>query len=108
MPGPSGRTSTPVKLVTCMTKQKFLKKNLRVNLNLTEFELRGSGSPSRTCTLKLVIFMRKQKFLKKDLRVDYYSLLKHCMRLCIPVLLLPDGPNHLQNLTPNCKILNVF
>ena len=56
VPGPSGRASTPVKLIICTTKQKFLKENLRVNLNLIEFELRGFGPPSRTCTLKLWLF----------------------------------------------------
>ena len=36
-----------------------------------EFELRGLGPPSRTCTPKLAIFMTKQHSLKEDLRVDY-------------------------------------
>ena len=38
--------------------------------------------------------------------MDYYLQLKYCWRQC--TLLSLVGPNHLQNLTPKCKILNVF
>ena len=42
----------------------------------------------------------------ENLRVDCYLLLKYCRRQC--TLLPLPGPSHLQNLTPKCKILNVF
>ena len=54
---------------------------------ISEFELRGPGTPGRTCTPKLIIFITKQNSLKEDLRVDYYLLLKYCRRQC--TLLFP-------------------
>ena len=40
------------------------------------FQLRVSGSPSRTYALQLVISMTKQKSLKENRRGDYCLLLK--------------------------------
>ena len=55
-----------------------------------EFKLRGLGPLNRTCTPQLVIFMSKQKSLRKILEwIIYYE-------------------NTYKNLTPNCKITNVF
>ena len=58
---------------------------------LVEFELRVPGLFDRTCTPTTGYFYVKTKISKENLRVDYYLLLKY-----------------LQNLTPKCKIINVF
>ena len=70
---------------------------------ILNFKLRGPGPSGRTSTL--VIFMTKQKFLKENLPKDYYKILSEAMYL--NRFLLP-GRNHLQNLTPKCKILTCF
>ena len=68
---------------------------------IMEFELRGPGVHSRTCTLTTVYFHDKTKISKENYRVDHYLLLKYCRKQCRPTLLPPQpGPNHLQNLTP--------
>ena len=54
-------------------------------------EFRGLGPLDRTCTLTTGYFHVKPKISKENLWVDYYLLLKY-----------------LQNLTPKCKIINVF
>ena len=70
-----------------------------------EFELRELRPPGRTCATT-GYFHDKTTISMKNLRVDYYLLLKYCRRQC--TLPPPPGPNHLQNFTPKCKILNVF
>ena len=47
---------------------------------IIEFELRGPGTCSRTCTLANGYFHDKTKILKANLLVDYYLLLKYCWR----------------------------
>ena len=73
---------------------------------IIEFELMGSGPPCRVSTSTTGYFYDKTKISKKNFRVDYYLLLKYCMRQC--TLLPVPEPSNLQNLTPKCKILNVF
>ena len=70
------------------------------------FELRGPELPGRICTPIAGCFHDKTIISKENFRVDCYLPLKYCRRQCI-LLPLP-GPNHLQNLTLKCKILNVF
>ena len=70
------------------------------------FELRGPGLPGRLCTPIAGCFYDKTIISKKNIRQDCYLLLKFCRRQC--TLLPLPGPNQLQNLTPKCKILNVF
>ena len=69
-------------------------------------ELRGSGPPGRICTAITRCFHEKTIISKENIRLDYFLLLKYCRRLC--TLLPLPGPNHLQHLTPKCKIFNVF
>ena len=73
---------------------------------IIEFELREQGPLGGTCTPKLVILRITQTFLKGDLRVDYYLLLNISGGNVSYFLL--SGPNHLQNLTPKCKIFNLL
>ena len=73
---------------------------------IIEFELRDLDPLAVHALLQLVIFMKKTKISHENLPVDHYLLLKYCRRQCS--LLPPRGLNHLQNLTPNCKISNVF
>ena len=70
------------------------------------FELRGPGPPGRVCTPITGCFHDKTIILKQNIRLDYYLLLKNSRRQC--TLLPLPGPNHLQNLTSKCKILNEF
>ena len=70
------------------------------------FELRGLGPPGRICTPITGCFLDKTIISKENFRVDCYLFLKYCPRQC--TLLPLRGPNHLQNLAPKCKILNVF
>ena len=72
---------------------------------ISDFKLRGPGPPGRKCTHTTGYFHDKTKISKKN-RVGYYLLLKYCMRQC--TLFPLPGPNHLQNLTLKCKILNRF
>ena len=88
---------------------KYFKKKLAtVKGMLIEqiFELRGLGLPGRICTPTTGCFHDKIIIFKENIRMDCYLLLKYCMRQCTLLPLL--GPNHLQNLTPKCWILNVF
>ena len=73
---------------------------------IIEFQLKEPGPPVRTYTSITGYFHDKTKISKENLRVDYYLLLKYSKRQY--ALLFLSGPNHLQNLTPKCKILNVF
>ena len=57
---------------------------------IIEFKLRGLGPLNRTCTPTTGYFQVKTKISKENLRVDYLLL------------------KYLKNLTPNCKITNVF
>ena len=68
--------------------------------HIFQFELKEPWRPSRrpTCTPTTG---------KESFRVDYYLLLKYCSRQCM-LLSSILGPNHLQNLAPKCKILNMF
>ena len=70
------------------------------------FELRGLGPPCRICTSITGSFHDKTKISKENIRLDCYLLLKYCRSNAIYFPL--PGPNHLQSLTPKCKILNVF
>ena len=75
---------------------------------IIEFEWRRP-SPLAVHVLLLVIttyFLDKTKICKDNLWVQYYLLLKNCRRQC--ALLPPIEPNHLQNLAPRCKILNML
>ena len=75
-------------------------------LNEQIFELRWPGLPGRICTPITGCFHDKTMISKENIRLDCYLLLKY---LGGNVLLLPlREPNLLQNLTPKCKILNVF
>ena len=78
---------------------------------IIELQLRGPGPPGRTCTPITGYCHDKTKISKENPIVDYYLLLKCCKRQCTLQLrqcTLP-GPDHLQlNLTPKCKMLNVF
>ena len=73
---------------------------------IIEFKLRRAEPLGRTCTPITGCFHDKTKISKENCRVDYYLMLKYCTRQC--TLLPLPGPNRLQNLTPKCKILNVF
>ena len=54
-------------------------------------------------------FHDKTIISKENIRLHCYLLLKYYMRQCTLLLAPPlPGPNHLQNLTPKCKILNCF
>ena len=83
----------------------LLKKLATVRGMLTEqsFKLRR---PGRICTPITGCFHDKAIIATQNFRLDCYLLLKYCRRQCTLVPL--HGPNHLQNLTPKCKILNVF
>ena len=70
------------------------------------FELRRPGPPGRICTPITGCFHDKTIISKKNIRLDCYLLLKYCWRRC--TLLPLPWPNYSQNLTPKCKILNVF
>ena len=70
------------------------------------FELRGPGLPCRTCTPITGCFHDKAIISKENIQLDCCLQLKYCRRQCTLLPLL--GPNHLQNLTPKCKILSVF
>ena len=74
---------------------------------IIEFEWRGPGPPGRTCSLITVYFYDKMKISKENLQVDYYLLQNNSTGGNVPSFSLL-GPNHLQNLAPECKILNVF
>ena len=74
--------------------------------NFFEFELKGPGPLGRACTSTTGYFDDKTKITKENLGVDHYLLLKYCMMQC--TLIFPTWPNHIQNLTPKCKILSVF
>ena len=71
------------------------------------FELRGPAPPGHTCTYITGCFHDKI-ICKENIRLDFYLHQKYCRRH-IRVLYFPrPGPNHQQNLTPKCKILNVL
>ena len=53
-----------------------------LNEQIIKFELKGPGSPGRTCTLITGQFYDKIKISKKNRRVGYYLLLKYCGRQC--------------------------
>ena len=69
-------------------------------------ELKGPGPPGSICIPITGCFHDKTIISKENIRVDCCLLLKYCRRQC--TLLPPTWANHLQNLTPICKILNVF
>ena len=91
-----------------MQQNTFEKKLATVRKMLIEqiFELRGPGPPCSVCTPITGCFHDKTIIFKENIRLDCYLLLKHCRSNALYFPL--PGPNHLQNLTPNCKILNVF
>ena len=47
---------------------------------ITEFELKGSGPPGRTCSAITGYFHDKTKISKENLQMDYYLLLNYCKR----------------------------
>ena len=67
--------------------------------------LRGPGPPGRVCTSITDCFRDKTIIFKENNRIGY--LLLNIAGGNVLYSPLP-GPNHLQNLTPKCKILNVF
>ena len=78
---------------------------------IIEFELREPRPHGRICTYATGYFhdVTKQKS-KEYCRVDHfiiycYKILQDAMYCTLHSL---PGPNHVQNLTPKCKILNVF
>ena len=89
-------------------QQNTLKKKATVRGMLIEqiFELRGPGPPGHLCFPKTGCFHDNTIILKENIRLDGWLLLRYCRRQC--TLLPLPGPSHLQNLTPKCKILNVF
>ena len=74
---------------------------------ITEYELREAGPPGRACTPIIGKLHDKTKISKENLRVDLIVYCYNIARGKAPYFPLP-GPNHLQNLTPKRKILNVF
>ena len=68
---------------------------------MIEFELRGPGSPGRTCTPTTGYFHDKTKIFKANLRVDYYILLKYCTRQF--TLLPPTSAKSLTNFNPQMQ-----
>ena len=66
------------------------------------FELRGPGCLGCICNPITGCFHDKTIISKENIRLDCYFLLKYCTRQCTL-----RRPNHVQNLTPKCKILNV-
>ena len=80
-------------------------------LSLVAFQL-GPGPPrlspgeGRTFNPRADYFLDKTKISEEYLRVDYFLQLKHCWKQCTLLPSIP-GPNHLQNLTPKCRISNV-
>ena len=71
------------------------------------FELRGPGLPGRISTPLAGCFHDKTIISKENIRLDCYLLLKYSRRHIVFYFPL-SGSNHLQNLTPKCKILNMF
>ena len=72
------------------------------------FELRGPGPPGRVCTPITGCFHDKTIISKESIRRDCFLLLIYCRRQCTVLYFPLPWPNHSQNLTPTCKILNVF
>ena len=99
--------SPPPRQFLC--NKMLLKKKLatvREMLIEQNFELRGPGPPGRIRTPIAFSFHDKTLISTENIRLDCCLLLKYCRR---QYTLLPlIGPNHLQNFTPKCKILNVF
>ena len=78
---------------------------------IIELQLRGPGPPRRTYTPITGYCHAKTKISTENPLVDYYLLLKCSKRQCTLQLRQRTlaGPDHLQlNLTPKCKMLNVF
>ena len=98
--------SPPSRQFLC--KKYLWKKLATVTRMLIEqnFELKESGPLGCICTPITGCFRDKKIISKENIRQDCYLLLKYCCRQC--TLFPLPGPNHLQNLTPKCKILNVL
>ena len=75
------------------------------NAHLTNFWIERACAPWRIRTPITGCFHDKT-ISKENIWLDCYVLLKNCRMQCN--LLPPTGPNHLQNLTPKCRILDVF
>ena len=73
---------------------------------IIEFELKGRGPLSRTCTPKTGYFHNKTNISKANLWLIIICCEKYCRRKC--TLLSQSGSSHLQNFTSHCKILSVF
>ena len=89
-------------------RNAFEKKLARGNAHWTNYWIwiEGGLAPWPYVCFTTGYFHDKTKISKENLRMDYYLQLKYCWRQCTLLSLL--GPNNLQNLTPKCKILNVF
>ena len=67
--------------------------------------MRGPEPPGRTCTTKTGYFQDKNLPGKPSSELlSTFKIFAGGNVPCYP----PTGPSHLQNLTPKCKILNVF
>ena len=101
----SNNNSPPPRQFLC--NKIVLKKLTTVTGMLIEqnFELRGPGPLGLICTPITDCFHDKAIIYKKNVGLDCYLLLKYCRRQCT---LLPFNWAKSQNLTPKCKILNVF
>ena len=100
------KNSPPPRQFLC---KKILKKKLapvRGLLIKQIFEWRGPWPPGCTCTSITACFYDKTIISKENIRLDCYLVLKYCRRQCS---LLPPYLGQISyNLTPKCKISNVF
>ena len=97
----------PSPILSVFTRQNAFEKALLGEMlieQIIDFESRVPGPLVVHIFLKQVIFMTKQKSLKANLRV-HYLMLKCCRKQCTLISLTWAKS---QNLTPKCKILNVF
>ena len=93
-------------------RAKYFKKKLAMeNADWTNYwtSIEGPWAFWRTCTPTTGYFHDKTKISKENLRVDFYLLLKcsqrQLMHFTFPYL---DQITYNYNLTPKCKMLNVF
>ena len=77
---------------------------------IIEFESRGLGPYSRTCTPKTGYFMIIQKTSRKNKSSNelLFAVKNSGKNNALYFPVPPSGQSHLQNLTQKRKILNVF
>ena len=75
------------------------------NAHRTNFLIEGAWTTGCICSPITGCVHDKTIISNENLRVDCYLLLKYCRRPCT---LLPPTGTKSQNLTPKCKISNVF